>query len=314
MAAARQRILVIRLGALGDLILCFQAFHEIRAAHPKAELALLTMPAFADFARRMPWFDRVLIDPRAPPWRPGGWLGVAHAVRRFGPARVYDLQGKKRQSALFALLGGPFGPEWSGRAPFCSHKRLDPPPAGMHVVDFFAAQLRRAGVPAQPPYDAGWLDAPTDGLAPPSPYAVLVPGCAPERAIKRWPAPHYARLAEALLARGITPVAVGTREDAGAIAAIREICPAVVDLSGRTSLFELAGLMRRAACIIANETGPMHLAVAVGAPTVALIAERVDGWTAPRGPRTRWLPRQPLASLAPEEVVRVLSDLLPQQA
>ena len=53
---------MIRLGALGDLVFCFQAFYEIRLAHPGAEIALLTRAPFAAFARALPWFDRVIID------------------------------------------------------------------------------------------------------------------------------------------------------------------------------------------------------------------------------------------------------------
>src|ERR1700731_2724161 len=60
-AAEKKRVLIIRLGALGDLIVCFQAFHEIREAHKTAEIVLLTAPEYADFARSMPWFNRVMI-------------------------------------------------------------------------------------------------------------------------------------------------------------------------------------------------------------------------------------------------------------
>jgi ADP-heptose:LPS heptosyltransferase len=308
------RILVIRLGALGDLALCIQAFHEIRQAHKDAEIALLTMPAFAGFARRMPWFDRVIVDPRPPAIRVDQWLRLVADVRAFGPKRVYDLQGKRRQSVLFALLGGPLGPEWSGAAPYCSHPRPKLPTPGTHFTDYVTAQLRLAGVKAQPPADVNWLDAPIDVFQLPERYAVLVPGCAPHREYKRWPPRNFAALAQKLETRGIASVAVGTAQDAEAIAAIRSIAPHVTDLSGRTDLFQLAGLMRRAEVVIANDTGPMHIAAALGAPTLGLMSGQVDAaWNAPHGPRAKALRGTPLAALDVDKVLLALDEFLAQK-
>ncbi len=306
-----ERILVIRLSALGDIVLCFQAFHEIRLAHPNAKIALLTMPAFAGFARSMPWFDEVLIDERAPAWRLDAWWSLVASVRRFNPTRVYDLQGKRRQNILFALTGGPFGREWSGAAPFGSHGRMEPPPTDIHFTDFVADQLRRAGVPPAPPFDLGWLDAPLDGLTLPPRYIVTVPGCGAGRDYKRWPVERYAELARRFQARGIGAVAIGTATDVETIAALRSLAPEVVDLGGRTSLLQLGSLARRSVGVVGNDSGPTHLMAAVGAPTLALISERVNAvWSAPRGLRARGLQGRPLAALGVDEVLLALDALL----
>lgn len=300
---APQRILVIRLGALGDLVLCFQAFHEIRRAHPGAKIALLTMPAFAAFASLMPWFDEIIIDERPPGQELGQWFGLIRKIRKFKPQRVYDLQGKLRQTVLFAALGGPFGPQWSGAAPLCSLPRLWPPQEGMHFTDFIAAQLRLAQVPSQPPPALPWLNAPVEGFGLPERTALLIPGCAPGREYKRWPVTHYVDLARRLYERKIAPVAIGAKADAEAIAAIRAEAPYVIDLGSRTSLPQLATLARRSVAVIGNDTGPTHLAAAVGAPVIALMSDKVDpAWSAPHGPRTKWLQGKPIAALTVDEV------------
>lgn len=309
-----QRILVIRLGALGDLVLCCAAFAAIRAAHPQAQIALLTMPAFAAFAGQMPWFDRVLIDPRASGWRIGAWRDLARQVRAFAPERVYDLQGKRRQTILFNLLGGPlWGPEWSGAAPLCSHPRQWPPTPDMHFTDFVKAQLARAGlgdallVGEADAQRMAWLDGDVSAFGLPDKFALLIPGCAPDRAYKRWPASHFAALVNALAARGIASVAIGTRHDAPALQAIKALAPEMVDLCGQTSLGQVAALARRAFCVVGNDTGPTHLAAAVGGRTVALLSDKVNPvWSAPRGPQAAWLQGKPLATLAPEVVCRRL--------
>jgi len=306
-----ERILVIRLGALGDLVLCFQAFHEIRRAHPKASIALLSMPAFQGFARLMPWFDLVLVDERPGGWNLGKWIKLRNQLRAFAPTRVYDLQGKARQDVLYALLGGPMGPQWSGAAPMCSHPRLWPPTPGMHFTDFLRAQLSRADVPAQLPPDLSWLDAPLNTFRMPERFVLLIPSCAAGREYKRWQPLNYAKLATYLAQKNIVSVAVGTQADASIIASIRARSTYVIDLAGKTDLPQLAALMRRALGVVGNDTGPTHLAAALGAPTLALMSDRVDPvWSAPKGPRAKWLQGKPIDALSADEVLLALQGMI----
>ncbi len=305
---AVERILVIRLGALGDLVLCFQAFHDIRQRYPRAEIALLTMPAYAEFAHAMPWFDTVIEDSRPSAWNVGAWTRLVHAIRRFNPTRVFDLQGKFRQSLLYMALGGPWGPAWSGAAPFCAHPRPWPPVPKCHFTDFIAAQLRGAGVPLAGKPDLAWLDERPYAWGLPERYALFIPGCSPQHPGKRWPAEKYAALANRLRARGVAVAMVGTAQEARQIARIVALAPHVIDLSGRTTLRQLASLARRSLRVVGNNTGPTHLAAAVGAPTLALMSEKCAPlWSAPRGPRARWLQGKPLTALEPEKVYAALT-------
>jgi ADP-heptose:LPS heptosyltransferase len=95
---------------------------------------------------------------------------------------------------------------------------------------------------------------------------------------------------------------------------VRSFYSGVVDLSGRTTLFQLAGVMRRAVCVIANDTGPMHVAAAVGAPVLGLMSEQVNGaWSAPKGPRAKALQGKPLTELGVDKVLLALGDFLDQK-
>jgi ADP-heptose:LPS heptosyltransferase len=310
MNEALERILVIKLGALGDLVLCCSAFEAIRRAHPSAQIALLTMPPFEKFIRKMPWFDEILIDTRPPMKDLCGWSQLIGKVRAFAPNRVYDLQGKFRQSILYFSLGGPFGAEWSGAAPLCSHPRCWPPKPEMHYTDFVAAQLERANVHPRREVDYSWLDAPVDKFSLPQPYAVLIPGCAPTRPYKRWPAQKYAELAKNFLKDGLSVVAIGTSAEADVIRDICAACPEVIDLSGKTSLFEVAGVCRNAKLVVGNDTGPVHMAGAVGTKTLSLFSDQVNPvWSSPRGLRTAYLQGHPLSDLSVEAVVQQLSSM-----
>ena len=276
------RILVIRLGALGDFVLSFGPFAAIRARHPGAEITLLTTAPFADLARAAPWFDRVVIDARPDWWNLPGLLYLARDLRRFH--RVYDLQTSARSSRYFRLAGRP---PWSGIAPGCSLPHANPARDGMHTLERQREQLAMAGITAFPPPDLSWL-AGTIAL-PPRPYALLVPGAAPHRPRKRWPAARFGELAALLNARGLTPVVLGTATEAPLAATIAAACPAAIDLTGRTSLPDISSLALHAALAVGNDTGPMHLAAAVGCPSIVLFSADSDpALTAPRGPGGSW--------------------------
>jgi ADP-heptose:LPS heptosyltransferase len=311
MRQKREHILVIRLGALGDLVFCFQSFADIRSAHPDAEIVLLTRAPFAPFAQSMPWFDRVIVETHPGLIQPGEWAALLAEISAFAPDRVYDLQGKTRQTILYTLLGGVFGPEWSGAAPFCKFPRPWPPAPGMHFTEFLAAQLRAAHVPPGSPVDLGWLDAPIDRFMLPKNYAVIIAGCSADAPHKRWAGQNYAALAQALQARGIDCVAIGTDADAAAIAEIKSFAPAIIDLCGKTSLFELAGILRRAAIVIGNDTGPIHMAAAVGAPTLALFSGKSNPvWSKPPGQIVAWRQRPSLDYLDVGDVIAAMDSLI----
>ncbi len=93
-----------------------------------------------------------------------------------------------------------------------------------------------AGIPSTPPPDLSWVKADTARFTLPQPYVLLVPGGAPHRPAKRWPVAQYVALARDLIGRRITPVILGTKEDAAPIAAIAQACPEARSLLGQTGL------------------------------------------------------------------------------
>ena len=277
-AVGVSRILVIKLGALGDFVLAFSPFAAIRAWHPNAEITLLTTPPFADLARASPWFDTVLTDTRPRPWNLAGLLRLRRALRGFD--RIYDLQTSGRSGWYFHLAGRP---DWSGIAPGCSLPHANPDRDRMHTLERQRDQLEMAGITRFPKPDLTWLATPEETA---TRYSVLIPGAAPHRPRKRWPAERFGELATILAAHGQPPRIVGTKGDASFAATIRAACPSAVDLTGRTTLLQLANVLASASLAIGNDTGPTHLAAALGIPTIALFSDDSDpALTRPRGRR-----------------------------
>jgi ADP-heptose:LPS heptosyltransferase len=302
--ASLTRILIIRLGALGDFVLSFGPFAAIRAHHPDAEITLLTTAPYAALAQGCPWFDRVVIDPRPRWWQLGRLLHLTHALHGFD--FVYDLQTSGRSSRYFLLAGRP---PWSGIAPGCSHPQTGPARARMHTIERQRDQLRLAGIHDFPRPDLGWL---MRGALPdlPERFAMLVPGAAPTRPAKRWPVAHFAQLAAILARRGLPPVIVGSSAEAELAGLIVAACPTAMDLTGATSLPDLFTLAARASLAVGNDTGPMHIAAAVGCPSVVLFSADSDpDMTAPRSLDGGWpviLRETDLADLSVERVAAAL--------
>ncbi len=306
------RILVIRHSALGDIVQSFAPFAAIRAHHRDARVTLLTTATYAAWLGRAPWFDAVEVDTRPGLLDPAGLARLRQ--RLIGHDRVYDLQTSTRSTRYRWLAGHA---EWSGIGRFASHPHRNPERDHIHTYERQREQLRDAGigvVPALAPEALAPLTAPPGFALPPGPYAVLVPGAAPHRPEKRWPDAHFVALAASLAARGLAVVIVGTTAEAPLGTAIRQATPRVMDLTGRTSLPELAHVLGQAALVVGNDTGPMHLATAFARKAVVLFGGASNpSLTAPRYPDGGWpiIASAPhLADLPPERVAAAL-DLTP---
>jgi ADP-heptose:LPS heptosyltransferase len=291
---AAKSVLVIKLSALGDFVMAFPAFARIRAAHGDARITLLTTPPFETLGRLSPYFDAVETDGR--PADPGAWLRLVMRLRHARFDRVYDLQTNDRTNLLFQALR-PRPPTWSGTAVGAALPHRNPARASMHPLERQAQQLEDAGIwpgaPTQPlsapPPDISWIlnqavFKARPAAAPPKPTALLVPGSSAHRTEKRWPVESYGRLAAGLEAAGFSVLVVGGLQEGALARGIQRLAPRARDLTGRTDFAQIAALGGRAAVAIGNDTGPVHLIAAAGAPTIVLFSSASSPeLSAPRG-------------------------------
>lgn len=291
------RILVIKLAALGDVVQAFGPFAAIRAHHPHARITLLTTPPFAPLLERAPWFDEVWTEGR-PAWTdPAALWRLARRLRAARFDRVYDLQTSGRSSRYRWLVGARA--EWSGIAAGASHPHADPRRDLLHTIERQRGQLEAAGITRFPAPVLDWLDADLSRFALPEAFTLLVPGASAERPGKRWPVERFADVAARL---GLPAVVVGGQAEASLAAAI----PGALDLTAQTSLVELAAVARRATLCVGNDTGPTHLAAAVGTPTVAVFGPESDpALCAPRGNHVHVLRADPIGAVSVDQAVSV---------
>ena len=323
MAREIKKILVIKLSALGDFVLALAAMKKIREVHKRAHITLLTTPPFEALAKACPYFNAVETDGR--PQGLGEWLVLRRRIKAARYDRVYDLQTSAQSARIFHMLS-PFPPEWSGIAAGCSLPHKNPNRNRMHTLERQADQLKYAGI---------WPDAPTEpGSAPgpdlswvlpkptqirpvpggvrPRPYVLFVPGGSAHRLDKRWPAERYGQLGKILAERGYDVVIIGGPQESALARQIQREVGQARDLTGRTDFAKVAVLGAKASLVVGNDTGPLHLAAATGAPTVVLFSSASDPeLAAPRGHVTV-LRSGNLGDLSVAEVLQAANALLPQ--
>jgi ADP-heptose:LPS heptosyltransferase len=293
------RILVIKLGALGDFVQAMAPAAAIRVHHADAHITLLATAPYAELARDAPYFDEVWIDERPGFLNPVGLWRLRRRLRQGRFDRVYDLQTSDRSSFYHRLMGRP---AWSGIARGASLPHSNPARDSMHTLDRQAEQLRVAGIDRVPAPDLAWAARNVAHFALPERLLLMAPGGSAHRPEKRWPIANFAALAVLAARHRITPVIIG-----GAAEGSAERCASACDLTGRTSFGEIVSLGQQALYAVGNDTGPMHLVVAAGCPATVLYSAASDpDLTAPRGARVAVLRRPALAELAVDDVAATL--------
>lgn len=256
------RVLVIKLGALGDLVFADGALRDIREHHPHAHITLLTRRSFVALMRRCPWVDAVIEDDNAPRWRLDRMLALRAALAAGGFERIHDLQNSRR-TRFYRRWLSPRDVVWSQ-----SHAA-----GGSDAVTArHAAQLRTAGIAvrhAERP-SPQWLAEDVDALLREAgiarPFVVLLPGSSARNPHKRWP--HYAECSHRLCEQGRTVVTIPGVDEPGLGAGF---AGTVLKAQGRVlSLPELAGVLKAADLVVGNDSGPTHLAACLGTRCVAL--------------------------------------------
>ncbi len=301
------KILVIKLAALGDFIQALGPFSAIRKHHPGSHITLLTGKPFVELAHASGLFDQVWIDRKPRALAIGSLLALRHQLLSGDFKRVYDLQTSDRSSFYSHLFWPGQNPEWSGIASGCSHPHDNVNRDFMHTVERQAEQLQMAGIKDVNILGSmDGLDAPVDQFALPDEIALFVPGGAAHRPEKRWPVDKFSELARQLFTDGVVPVLLGGPSETKILEQISADCPQARNLCGQTSLLQIAALARHARMSVGNDTGPMHLVAAMGCQSVVLFSHASDpALCGQRGPYVTYIRKPSLDDVTVEEVKEV---------
>jgi len=291
------RILIRANNWIGDVVMISPAVRAIREHFTHARIAILARGWVIDALKGNPYYDDLIPYDREGAHRGvAGRLRLIHRLRheRFDLAILFQ---KAFEAAAFAALAGipaRVGYPTDLRRGLLTHP-VDLPPPDLHHIDVFQRIATFLGCPIRDPLPFFHLDEEDrrkaiDFLAGRSgPFLVaLHPGASkPQRG---WHADRFARLGTRLADRfGARVLLVGGPADGPLLDSIRAGLPAgaVVNMDRGLPIRELAAVLERCRLFIGNDSGPMHVAAALGVPTIGLFGPGSPHRTAPRGPRSR---------------------------
>jgi lipopolysaccharide heptosyltransferase I len=317
------RILLVKPSAVGDVIHTLPVLDKLRRRYPSARIDWLLTPAIADLVRHHPALSNAVLFDRqgfGRLWKSGsaaaGLVELFRTLRHTRYQLVIDLHGQFRSALACWASRAPVrvgfdrprrsvrrGPRdlpeaayrhgWTGAregAWVAYTHRIPVPTLEAHAVDRYLWLGPLLGLDDGPPEFRVPVPAAADrrvegllaeGGLTGRPLAVLVPGTLWET--KHWQPEGFAGVARHLSATGRAVVLAGTAHDRDRCRIIAAACPGALDLSGRTSLSELAALIRRAAVCVTNDSGSMHLTVALGRPVVSVFGPTDPVWIGPYG-------------------------------
>ncbi|MBN2212557.1 MAG: lipopolysaccharide heptosyltransferase I [Sedimentisphaerales bacterium] len=294
-----ERILIVKPSSLGDIVRALPVLHGLRRRFSKTMINWLVRPEFADILPGKPALDEKILFDRKRFARLGisygatrDFLQLLRQLRRRQFDLVIDLQGLFRSGFITRATGAPvrvgFAHAREGAARFYTHPiKVDP---DLHHVEECRQVARAIGVDTESLCFDMNLDAEATtqavtllmrfGLGQGEGYYVILPGGTHEA--KRWPVANWVELVTSLkkihnirlvilagggeekaIAEAITQGKVGQRPTLHADAG-------VINLAGQTTLRQLVALLKEARWVVGNDSGPLHIAAALGTPVVGL--------------------------------------------
>ncbi len=276
-----KKILVIKLGALGDFIIALGGIMKLRERYPEAEFTLMTHKSLIPIAAQTGMFSSYIVDNRVSYWNIREQMRIFREVMHGGFDAIIDFQGNPRtEKKYYSVM------RWFMRRPYCwintiKHEKRNirktrPFCWGKCEVEEFTT--------AWPKTDLSFLHGENKYFHElPGKYVLMIPGCSPTHPYKRWPVENFSSLVQKLAERGIHSVVLGTKAEAAEVEAIVASSPMAVSMLNKTSLLDIPDLVRRSLAAVGNDTGPSHIAAYSGRPNIAIFDQRTAA-SITRGP------------------------------
>jgi heptosyltransferase-1 len=288
-----RKVLLIRLRRIGDIILTTPAVRALRTALPRAEFVYVVEEPYRKLVEGNPDIDRVVVVPKEPSRRE--FLALVRAIRKEGFDAVIDFHGGPRASLLALLSGAKIkaGYAIKYRGLFYDVRVPRAPKEGrIHSVANHVNLVRALGIevgiisglvlPRGQALTFNIRNSECEKLGP-DPLIVLHIGAG--NRFRYWGTDNLVRLVSLLgEIPGARVALIGGAEDKAAEAEILEKAPGTLSYVGELDLAETAELIRQAAVFVGPDSGPMHIATAVGTPIVAWFGPTLPANFAPWKP------------------------------
>ena len=255
-------ILIIKHGSLGDLIQANGAIKDIKNFYPNRKVFLLTTQPYSIFMSECPYLDGVLIDKRLPRWNLFYLNNLKKTLSKYDFSKVFDLQNSSRTKFYkrFIIKNVEWSSTETALEPGQRKSDFDKDP----VLDRMEAQLKKSGIETEftKNIDLSWAVENTSHLVKKytnREYILLFPFCSPKLKNKKWP--YYKELIQKLKQEFKNKYSVLLAPGPNEIKEANELnAKVVLENNEHVTLKTLVSLINSAKLIIANDTGPAHIA------------------------------------------------------
>ena len=255
-------ILIIKHGSLGDLIQANGAIKDIKKFYPNRKVFLLTTQPYSIFMSECPYLDGVLIDKRLPRWNLFYLNNLKKTLAKYDFSRVFDLQNSKRTKFYkrFIIKNAEWSSTETVLEPGQKKNDFDKDP----VLDRMEIQLKKSGVDTEftKNIDLSWATENASHLVKyytNREYILLFPFCSPKLIKKKWP--HYKELIQKLKQEFKNKYSILLAPGPNELEEANQLnAKVILENDQPVTIKTLVSLIHGAKFIIANDTGPAHIA------------------------------------------------------
>ena len=309
-------ILIIKHGSLGDIAQASGAIQDIYENHKNDQIYLLTTKPYLDLFRKNPFIHEVILDKRLPRFNLIYLYFLMREIKKYKFSKVFDLQNSSRTNFYKNILFPKANKEvWSSSTTTLPNV-LNKKEFDKHsVLDRFNHQLQTSGIQTSNTLNPNFNWASTDISEIKShydlkKYILLFPFCSPHLSIKKWP--YFNDLSKLILNKFNDKFKIVTAPGPLEINEAKNINSlALLDNGKALDIFQLTALIKESSFIIANDTGPAHIAAHVGAKGLTLFGQHTTAFKVSiERENFKAIQVNDLKNLSPEKVFeRVIENL-----
>ena len=290
-------ILIVRTDRIGDVVLTTPAIKALRRANPGARISILVTPATYDLVNGNPYVDEIFVDDRQGQHKGlfGFWrLARELRLKQFDLAIIFHTKRRYNLACYMARMPYRLGFKNDKFGFLLTHPLKDIRPLGEHhEAEYCMDVLKAIGienddldifVPVQKEAEGWMLQWMQENNLKPNEFIVIHPGASDPA--KCWPTANFAQLMDRLAERYAlkivligSPQTIPTADD---ILRLARRQSQFLNLTGKTSLAQTVGLLRRTRLLISNDSGPVHVAAGVGTSVISLFLRNQPGINAKR--------------------------------
>tara|TARA_B100001123_G_C15118233_1_gene950253 strand:+ start:16 stop:954 length:939 start_codon:yes stop_codon:yes gene_type:complete len=305
-------ILIIKHGSLGDIVQISGVLKDIRENHPNEKILILTTFPYVELLSNCPYLDGVLIDQRLPRWNIFYLIKLKKLLKKYNFSLVYDLQNSSRTSFYRKYILK--NPNWSSTETILKKNEKKKDFDEDSVLERFKIQLDNSKIVTRHTLkpDFSWGAKNIDKIINKyfnKKYILLFPFCSPQLSHKKWP--YFNELIKIIRRKHenleiVVAPGPGEIEEAKDIDAIR-----ITDKEKEINIMQLAGIIKKSSFVIANDTGPAHMAAHLGKSGIVIFGHH----TTPKKvsietEKFKAIANKKLENILPEEVYLNIKEVL----